>query len=557
MSNDVDSIATPLARGVLAALGTLGVALAVVVVPALAAQVAGTASTATALDAILIALNLLVLGHGGGIVLSTGVIDGAVTLTPLGLQLLLVVMSALAMRRAGRRLHLVREDGALRVGALRDAGAALGAYGAMYPIGVAVLAAIGRSNDASPVVTSAVVSGAMVAVLGGLLGILWSLRREPTADVPGVRVLELLPAPYGDIARSALIAVLGLAGAGMALLVVMLALTLPAQSALFDQLDPGVVGGIVLTLLHLALLPLLAVWAMVVLLGGTVGVGTSTGISLDGSATGVLPALPILGALPQPGEFSPWAWLLILVPAVAVGVGAYALMRDVADLDLRDRLTAWIGYPVTVVVAVLLLAGLATGGIGEGRLVHLGPQMGTLLLPLLSVVVGATALVAGVFATGLIPWVQGAVAGLRERVEAAERTERSGDAGERTGAKEELSASAASASADEEPADEVLSADHDEDATVLEGTVVGGPEWSEEIAADEDDAGDEDDAVVEEPVAPAVERDPEDADVWTIAEDPAAAPSAGEPLVEDVEDSAVRDDDHEVDEDSVSRPEGR
>ena len=52
------------------------------VVPALAAQAAGTASSATALDAVLIALNVLVLGHGGGVVLSTGVIDGAVTLSP-------------------------------------------------------------------------------------------------------------------------------------------------------------------------------------------------------------------------------------------------------------------------------------------------------------------------------------------------------------------------------------------------------------------------------------------------------------------------------------------
>jgi hypothetical protein len=426
VSTDGDSISTPLVRGLLAALSVLGIALAVVAVPALAAQVAGTASSATALDAVLIGLNLLVLGHGGGIVLSTGVIDGAVTLTPVGLQVLLVLVAALSLRRVGHRLHLVRDDGVLRVGALRDAGVCLAAFAGTYAIGLAVLAAIGRSADAAPVVTSAVVSGALVAVGGGLIGLLWSLRREPTSAVPGVRVLELLPTPYGAVARAALIAVLGLFGAGLLLVLVLMVLHVPAQSALFDQLAPGIVGGLVLVLLQLALLPLLAVWALVVLLGGTVVVGTSTGISLGEVQVGVLPALPILGALPEPGALPGWAWALMLLPAIAVGAGTVSLVRDVAALERREQVTAWIAYPVVVVVAVLLLAGLATGGIGDGRLVHLGPRMGTLVLPLLGVVVIATGLVLLVLATDLVPWTRRSIASLRERVDAAESHERDG-----------------------------------------------------------------------------------------------------------------------------------
>ena len=431
MSTDGDSITTPLVRGLLAALSVLGIGLAVVVVPALAAQVAGTASSATALDAVLIALNVLVLGHGGGVVLSTGVIDGAVTLTPVGLQILLVLLAALSLRRVGHRLELVRGDGVLRVGALRDAGVSLAAFGGTHAIGLAVLAAIGRSADAAPMVTSAVVSGALVAVGGGLIGLLWSLRREPTTAVPGVPVLELLPAPYGAVARSALLAVLGLFGAGMLLVLVLMLTHVPAQSALFDQLDPGIVGGLVLTLLQLALLPLLAVWALVVLLGGTVVVGTSTGISLGEVQTGVLPALPILGALPEPGDLPGATWALMLVPALAVGLGAVSLVRDVAELERREQITAWITYPVVVVVAVLLLAGLTTGGIGDGRLVHLGPAMGTLVLPLLGVVVLATGLVLAVLATDLVPWTRRTIASLRERVDAAESAERGEGAGPR------------------------------------------------------------------------------------------------------------------------------
>lgn len=423
MSSTVDSIATPLVRGVLGALSSLGVALAVVVVPALAAQVAGTASSATVLDAILLGLSILVLGHGGGVMIGTGVIDGPVTMTPFGLLILLLMLSALSMRRVGRALRPVRDDGVLRTGALRDAGSALGTYALTYAIGLAILAGIGRSADLSPMITSALVSGLMVAVIGGLVGMLWSLRREATDTVPGVRVLELLPAPYGDVARAALLAVTGLLGLGMALVVVMLLLSVPAQSALFDQLAPGIVGGLVLTLIQLALLPLVAVWALTVLLGGTVGVGTSTGISLDGAETGVLPALPMLGALPGPGDFPAAAWLLMILPMIPVGLGAVRLVRDVAPLGRREQIIAWASYPAVVVVAGLLLAGLSTGGIGDGRLVHLGPQMSTLVLPLICIAVASTGLVLAVLVTPLIPWSRSTLGSVRAKVEAAEREE--------------------------------------------------------------------------------------------------------------------------------------
>src|SRR5699024_6946473 len=71
--------------------------------------------------------------------------------------------------------------------------------------------------------------------VGGLAGILWSLRRPTTEDVPGVRVLDLLPRPFDAVVRSATIAVIGLAFLGMLATVVMLLTAVPAQSALFDE----------------------------------------------------------------------------------------------------------------------------------------------------------------------------------------------------------------------------------------------------------------------------------------------------------------------------------
>ena len=423
MSTSEQSVTTPVARGILAAGVSLATGLALAVIPALAAQVAGTRSTATALDAILIGLNILVLGHGGGITLSTGAIEGTVTLAPFGLTGLLILVSALGMRRVGRLLELVRPDGLLRSSALRDAGSALAAHTVLYALGMAVLAAIARSADVSPVIPSAVFSAALISLLGGLCGLLWSLRREATDEVPGVRVLSLLPSPFDAVARAVCIAVVGVLGTGMLLLIVMLLLSLPEQAGLFAQLDPGPVGGLVLTLLQLALLPLLAVWASTVLLGGTVTLGTGTSVSLAGAETGVLPALPVLGALPQPGTAPAWTVLLLVLPLGVVMLGAHRLVRDVQELPLRDRITAWITYPLVVLVALLLIAGLSTGGIGDSRLAHLGPTMPTVLLPSAILVLGGTGLIVGIFASGLIPWAGRAIAALRSRVENAERAE--------------------------------------------------------------------------------------------------------------------------------------
>lgn len=427
MNTSGTSIVTPVVRGVLAAVVSLGTALALVVIPALAAQVAGSRSSATSLDAILIGLNLLVLGHGGGIVLDTGTVDGAVSLTPLGLTILLIVLAAGGMRRVGRSLELVRADGVLRSGALSDAGGALGAYTAVYAAGIAVLAATGRSSDASPVITAAVVSGALIALLGGLCGILWSLRREATDVVPAVHVLDLLPSPFDAVARALLVAVLGLLAVGMLVVVLLLLLALPEQTAMFDQLAPGLVGGIVLTLLQMALLPLLAVWALVVVCGGSITVGASTVISLQGAETGVLPALPILAALPEPGAFPGWAWALLLLPAVPLALGAVRLEQAVATLPLSSRITAWLAYPAGVTVAILLISGLATGGIGDGRLEQLGPLLGTLVLPLVLLSVGVTGLVLAITATPLIPFVHSTIASLRERIEQAEAAEKAAE----------------------------------------------------------------------------------------------------------------------------------
>ncbi|MFC0675815.1 cell division protein PerM [Brachybacterium hainanense] len=414
---------TPVMTGAVAGLLALGSALAVVVVPALIGQLAATRSSMGVLEAVLIALNVLVIGHGGSSVLDTGVISGAFTLTPLGLMLVFIALTCGGMRRVGRRLELVEASGSLRTRAVRDAAAALGAQIAVYAGGLGLLAALGRSTEMAPVVPSAVVSGALVATLGGLGGLALAVRRDGSDGTAPVRIVDLFPRPFDAIARAGLIALLSLGGLGLLAVVAMICLRLSAVANLFAQLEPGIGGGIVLTLLQLALLPLAAVWALVVLLGGSVTLGTGTALSLGGFDTGVMPLVPLLGALPEPGRAPAGLLALMALPALAVGLGAVRLARDMAGEPLRERLLAFFSYPVVVVLGVLLAAGLATGGIGDGRLAHLGPQVRELIWPLLGITAGATALVLGVLASGLIPALRRGMAGMRQMIEAAEAKE--------------------------------------------------------------------------------------------------------------------------------------
>lgn len=425
MSRNGERITSPVVMGIVAAVTSLLVALAVCVIPALAAQLAADRSSATALDAVLIGLSFLVLGHGGGLILDAGVVRGALTITPLGTTALFLLVIAGRTRTMARALGLVTEAGRLRERAMRDAGTLLAVCAGVYGLALGFLAAIARSSDFRPVPISAIVSGALVAVVGGLIGILWALalpRRD--GAIPGLPLLGLLPSPFDQVARALGIALAALAGLGMLAVTVLLLISSADVVHMTAELRPGIVGGLVLILLQLALLPSFGVWAVMILCGGTVTLGSGTAFSLAGATTGVMPALPMLGMLPGPGT-APWpSRLLVLLPIAVVALGAVRLVRGTRELDQRDRWIAWGSYPVVLLLVLLALAGLSGGGIGSGRLQQLGPLVPGLLLPLLGITVLTTAVVVLVEVSGAVAWLQDRVARVRTGVENLEQAER-------------------------------------------------------------------------------------------------------------------------------------
>lgn len=378
--------------GGVAALTALGAALALCVVPALAAQLSSQRSGLGVLPAVLLGVDAFVLGHGGSLVLSGGVVQGGLRLMPLGLTLVLVLLSAAVLRRMGRALALVDVGGALRVGALRDAGSALLAFVLVYAAGGGVLSSLARSDHVRTVGTSAVVGCGLVALVGGGAGLAWSLRRRGAPGVPAVRILELLPAPYDAAARGAVIALLGLAAGAMLTVVGALALGFSRAGALMDQLAPGWAGGAVLLLVQVALLPTLALWVLALLLGGHFAVGVGTSVSLGASRTGLLPALPLLAVLPEPGR-APWySWLLLAVPLAALTLGACRVVLDLRGRAARERYVGYGAWAASVVVGTSILLAMSAGSIGTGRLRLLGPAVPSAALGLIGLTAAALVL---------------------------------------------------------------------------------------------------------------------------------------------------------------------
>jgi hypothetical protein len=123
----------------------------------------------------------------------------------------------------------------------------------------------------------------------------------------------------GVSARASAIAVVGLIGVGA--LVVAIALTARAGDivALYEAGNVDLLGAIAVTLGQFAYLPTLVVWGSAFVAGPGFSLGEGSAVSPSGTQVGVVPGVPILGAVPE--STSSWLLLLALLP---VAIGALA-----------------------------------------------------------------------------------------------------------------------------------------------------------------------------------------------------------------------------------------
>jgi hypothetical protein len=140
---------------------------------------------------------------------------------------------------------------------------------------------------------------------------------------------------------------------------------------LYEGLRVSVLGGVMVTLGQLAILPNLIVYAMAWLAGPGFAIGLGSSVSPFASQLGPMPAFPVFAALPT-GGFDRGI-LFALIPVLAAFIGTLLIRKHVDQIrwEYATRFTASIALAgVSAVIAALsamLLAAMASGSLGPGR----------------------------------------------------------------------------------------------------------------------------------------------------------------------------------------------
>lgn len=378
--------------GLLAGLQGAILSLLVVVLPAVAAYVVTSADPSNAevpwTRSLELGTGLWLLAHGVPLAVGTDVL----TLVPLGLTLLALYTCHASARRSGYPTSLALSAGvggyvvvAVVLSLLVRASVGhvvLAASGALVVSGIGLATGLARRPEAPP--------------LRGLTRPLWS--RVPAAVRAGV--------PAGVLAVALVLA-------AASLVTVLWVLAGRATIAdVIEALDLDAVGGGVLALAELAFLPNLVVWAFTWLAGPGFHVGTGTTFTTAEVVPGPIPALPLLGALPQPDMAG---GALVAAPALLVLAGCVAgwwLHRRTVPGRARDVLAAAAAAGLTAGACAAGFVSLASGAVGPGRMAEVGAAWA----PVGGVVALGVALGALLVALPAEPLVRDAVRGvLRDR----------------------------------------------------------------------------------------------------------------------------------------------
>ena len=334
--------------------------LVIVVVPVLAAYVAGSTqvqgSDASWLNAAALGVDFWLLAHG----VPLGTSSGTVTIIPLGLSALAVFCAYASARRSGTPSR-----------------AGLAAGLGTYAIAVVAVAALGLPGGAeggpsvTRVLVTAMVGGTVVGGLGLASGL--AVRSDaPRLTAALAPLRERLPAAVWLGAGGGLAAVAGAVGLGG---VVVVTWVLAGQSQIIDivtSLQVDALGGAALAVAQLAFVPNLVAWAVAWLAGPGFAVGAGSHFATTGVLGTTLPALPVLGALPSPDSVTPTAafWPLTVV-ALAMAIGVI-MRRRLGDVGPGQALAAVGSAAVVTGVVVAFLVGVSGGAAGPGRMAQVG-----------------------------------------------------------------------------------------------------------------------------------------------------------------------------------------
>lgn len=221
----------------------------------------------------------------------------------------------------------------------------------------------------------------------GLALATWVGSRAPGGQVlEGTIPLSLLAILRTGVktAGASVLGVVAVASVGVAVLLVASFGTL---ITLYESLQPGVWGIIVLSLAQLALLPTAIVWGVTWMVGPGFALGTGALVSPLGTTVQAVPTLPLLGIIPaNPPEGAIMVVALPLLVAFVAGVAATSMLlgskptrlwRDVQTTEFHQQPIVQVFAASTLAgalgaLAAFVLAAMTSGQAGPGRFQNVG-----------------------------------------------------------------------------------------------------------------------------------------------------------------------------------------
>jgi hypothetical protein len=320
------------------------------------------------------AVDIWLLGHGVDVTMtldpSTAALLGfpgagapvTLTIAALGFALLTALLGVRAGRRVAETRHrLLGLIVSLSAFALVSFGVT---FSALHPF-------------ARPSLVQGTILPTLVFAIGALIGVRRARAGRTDAPTPARDWLGSRSITTRTVLTTGLRAGVAAAAGVMLLAAVVtagaIALSYARIISLYESLHTEVLGGIAVTLGELAFLPNIVIWTASWLVGPGFALGTGSAVSPLATQLGPVPAIPLLGALPQ-GALT-LGFIGLLVPVV-VGFLVGAIVGPGARRVLERRELVLVALCAAVVGGVILglLAWFSGGAAGPGRLVDVGPN---------------------------------------------------------------------------------------------------------------------------------------------------------------------------------------
>lgn len=155
---------------------------------------------------------------------------------------------------------------------------------------------------------------------------------------------------------------------------------------LYEGMHVSILGGVMLTIGQLAVLPNLIVWGMSWIAGPGFAIGTGSSVTALGTQLGPMPAFPVFVAIPT-GGFDRGI-IFVLIPVLVAFIGTVLVRRFTDEMrwEYATRFSASLAFAFTA-AAVSALAGFflaifASGAFGPGRFQEVGINATTLAIAL-------------------------------------------------------------------------------------------------------------------------------------------------------------------------------